>query len=307
MRSTIVLSFSAVILAATISVGCQSSQSTGGSSAVMVAPEPASAPKKALELTTAHEFEKPGYTAFVEDGRLWVFATGSKELREFETNGELAKHVTLPNAGPARMTVKAPDRDVALAYLCTKPGFAAIADDGRVWIFRDGSEELASVRAGGELAKRVTRPAAGPMRTTILSPDSETIDAWRFAKPGFVTTMEDGRLWIFREGSSELGEFQRQGELAKHVTRPGAGPNGITVKSPDNETIMAYMTSAPGFITMMEDGRLWVFRAGSKEFAEFQKQGELAKHVTRPAAGPGRMTIKAPDSETVTAYLAMVN
>lgn len=273
----------------------------------MVAPAPASAPKKALELTTAHEFEKPGFTAFLEDGRLWVFATGSKELNEFETKGELAKHVTLPNAGPARMTVKAPDRDVALAYLCTKPGFAAIAEEGRVWVFRDGSEELASVRAGGELAKRVTRPAAGPMRTTILAPDSETIDAWRFAKSGFVTTMEDGRLWIFREGSKELAEFQRQGELAKHVTRPGAGPGGVTVKSPDNETIMAYMTSAPGFITMMEDGRLWVFRAGSKEFAEFQKQGELAKHVTRPAAGPGRMTIRAPDSETVTAYLAMVN
>ena len=55
----------------------------------------------------------------------------------------------------------------------------------------------------------------------------------------------------------------------------------------------------------MEDGRLWVFRHGSKEYADFQKHGELAKHVVRPAAGPNRVTIKAPDIETVNAYLAV--
>lgn len=60
----------------------------------------------------------------------------------------------------------------------------------------------------------------------------------------------------------------------------------------------------PGFVTQLEDGRLWVFRAGSKELAEFQAKGEPAKQVVRPGAGPGRITLKGPDAETLDAYLA---
>ena len=60
-----------------------------------------------------------------------------------------------------------------------------------------------------------------------------------------------------------------------------------------------------GFVTRMEEGRLWVFLPGSKELASFDKQGELAKHIVRPGAGPGGITIKAPDAETADAYLAV--
>lgn len=312
MKSTAVPCVSVLVLAAAAAVGCQS---TAPSSTASARPAPASqpaattaaapAPKHAVELTAAAAHSRPGYTAFEEDGRLWVFKSGSKELAQFEKTGELAKHVVLPGAGPARMTVKAPDRDTALAYLATKPGFTAMAEDGRVWIFREGSKELASVQSGGELAKHVVRPGAGPMRATLRAPDAETIDAWRYSKPGFVTKMENGRLWVFREGSKELGQFEQSGELAKRVVRPGAGPGGVTVKAPDAETVVAYMASQPGFVTMIEDGRMWVFREGCKELEQFRASGELAKHVIRPAAGPNRMTIKAPDAATVDAYLAL--
>jgi len=140
----------------------------------------------------------------------------------------------------------------------------------------------------------------------------------------FVTIEEDGRLWVFRADSEELGKFRSDGELAKHVIRPKAGPGGVTLKSPDAETLDAYMaqvTSAasmsaanashggsiydkPGFHTELHDGRLWVFKAGSEELEMFQKNGELAKHVIRPKAGPDGMTIKAPDTETIDAYMA---
>lgn len=63
-----------------------------------------------------------------------------------------------------------------------------------------------------------------------------------YAKPGFHVEMEDGRLWIFKEGSKELEDFQAKGELAKHVIRPGAGPGGITLKAPDAETLDDYLT-----------------------------------------------------------------
>lgn len=60
----------------------------------------------------------------------------------------------------------------------------------------------------------------------------------------------------------------------------------------------------PGFVTHLDGGRLWVFRAGSKELEEFQAKGEPAKQVVRPGAGPGRITLKGPDAETLDAYLA---
>ena len=144
-------------------------------------------------------------------------------------------------------------------------------------------------------------PAASSAKATEA--DGQYPGADRFAKPGFVTRVEDGRLWVFRRESKELESFTKDGELAKHVVRPGAGPMGMTVKAPDSETIVEYLTAKPGFVTRIEDGRLWVFRQGSKELESFAKDGELAKHVVRPGAGPLGMTVKAPDSETIAAYL----
>lgn len=67
-------------------------------------------------------------------------------------------------------------------------------------------------------------------------------DASAYAKPGFHTEMEDGRLWVFKEGSEELENYRSKGELAKHVVRPGAGPGGMTLKAPDAETLDSYLS-----------------------------------------------------------------
>jgi hypothetical protein len=64
-----------------------------------------------------------------------------------------------------------------------------------------------------------------------------------YAKDGFYTQLEDGRLWVFKNDSKELAEFKSKGELAKHVTRPGAGPGGITLRAPDSETIDRYLAA----------------------------------------------------------------
>jgi hypothetical protein len=138
---------------------------------------------------------------------------------------------------------------------------------------------------------------------TIKGPDAETLDAYIYSNPNFVALLEDGRLWVFRPGSKDLADFQKHGELAKHVVRPGVGPGGMTIKAPDNETINAYMAAREGFRTVVKNDRLWVFRGGTKELADYLKKGEPAYHVTRPSAGPLGMTIKAPDVETIDAYL----
>ena len=63
------------------------------------------------------------------------------------------------------------------------------------------------------------------------------------AKPGFYTEVKDGRLWVFKEGSKELEAFKKDGEPAHQVTRVGAGPQGMTIKSPDAKVIDEYLAA----------------------------------------------------------------
>lgn len=65
--------------------------------------------------------------------------------------------------------------------------------------------------------------------------------ASQYDKPGFITEVEDGRLWVFREGSKELEDFKKTGEPAKQFSDIGAGPNGMTVKSADEKTLKDYL------------------------------------------------------------------
>lgn len=60
----------------------------------------------------------------------------------------------------------------------------------------------------------------------------------------------------------------------------------------------------PGFVTEVKENRLWVFKADSKELAEFRKHGELMKVVTRIGEGPNGMTLKAGDAKTLDEYVA---
>lgn len=65
-------------------------------------------------------------------------------------------------------------------------------------------------------------------------------DKKRWSKRDFVVLEEEGRLWVFRLSSPDLGDFLQAGELAKCVVRPGAGPDGMTLKGPDAGTLDDY-------------------------------------------------------------------
>jgi hypothetical protein len=274
---------------------------------------------------------RPGFAVFGDDGRLWVFLDGSEALAGFLKNGEPAKRVTRIGAGPDGMTIMSDDGETLDAYEAAvhygKPGFAVFGADGRLWVFRAGGEALAEFQKTGEPAKRITRIGAGPEGKTIMGAEGETLDSYeaavKYGKPGFAVFGEDGRLWVFRADSPELMDFCSTGEPAKRVTRVGAGPDGMTIMGTDGETIDAYlgteggggsgMAMAPkadfrraGFMTQVTDGRLWVFREGSKELEEFRTTGEPAKRVTRVGAGPDGMTLMGPDGETLDSYQAAV-
>jgi hypothetical protein len=88
------------------------------------------------------------------------------------------------------------------------------------------------------------------------------------------------------EKKEEKKEDKKIEVKAEYVVRgPGSGP-----------------FAKPGFDTALVDGRVWIFRTGSKEAADFAKGLEPAKSVTRIGGGPEGRTVRAPDYETIDAY-----
>ena len=65
----------------------------------------------------ASDYNLPGFTTEIEDGRLWAFRENSPELEEFKKTGEPAKQYTDIGSGPKGMTVKAADEANLKEYL----------------------------------------------------------------------------------------------------------------------------------------------------------------------------------------------
>ncbi|MEZ6196640.1 MAG: hypothetical protein R3F20_13090 [Planctomycetota bacterium] len=76
-----------------------------------------------------------------------------------------------------------------------------------------------------------------------MSDESSMSSMASYDRAGFKTFVVDGRLWVFREGSEALMEYEKVGEPAKLVTRIGEGPEGMTIRSDSGETIDAYLAA----------------------------------------------------------------
>lgn len=152
-------------------------------------------------------------------------------------------------------------------------------------------------------AGNASAPAARPVATASPSGPSPGDAAATLRRPGYDVQVAKGRLWVFRAGSKDGAAFLATGEPAKSITRPGAGPEGMTIRAVDAETIDGYLHSTCAFAAFVDQGRLWVFRDGSKDLESFLAHGEPARSVTRPGAGPGGMTIRSGDAETIDAYM----
>lgn len=192
---------------------------------------------------------KPGFATRIHEGYLWVFEEDAEELAQHDAGVELVKHVTRVAATPTGVqTVKGPDSETVAAYVASKPGFVARKVGEYLWIFREGSEALATVDAGGELAKHVTKINATPSGVQVLKgAESDVLTAYLATRDGYIGRVQDGYLWVFREGSPELAEVDAGGELAKHVTKIQATPAGVRViKAPDTETLNGWLATEAG-------------------------------------------------------------
>ena len=207
------------LLAVTAYVRQQSNYDSRNSDWVLGAVRPNGAVAKCS--ADKESFDKPGFVTFVEDSRLWVFEESSEGLRDYLQEGEPAKHITMPGAGPRGMTVKSSDRSIVDRYLAAKQGFVIRLEDGRVWVFRPGSEALQKFDATGDLAKRIILPAAGPNRMTLCGAENEVLHDYMYGNSGFVTRLVGGRLWVFKSGSPEWEDFNKNGGTGQ--TRHDAG------------------------------------------------------------------------------------
>lgn len=66
------------------------------------------------------DYNKAGFEAHVENGRLWVFKTNSPELAAFKAQGEPAVSVSRIGEGPEGMTVRSHSQEIIEAYLTAK-------------------------------------------------------------------------------------------------------------------------------------------------------------------------------------------
>ena len=124
-----------------------------------------------------------------------------------------------------------------------KTGFYTSSDsDGRLWVFPEGSDDLAAYKEKGKPARQVRRIGAGPQGQTLISTEMEHIDAYLIAKEGFYTSLDsDGRLWVFPYGHEDHKAYLEKGKPVRQVRRIAAGPGGRTVISTETDHIDAYL------------------------------------------------------------------
>ncbi len=67
--------------------------------------------------------------------------------------------------------------------------------------------------------------------------------ASQYDKPGFVTKIEDGRLWVFAANSKELAQFEEHGEPTVSMSKIGEGPEGMTLRGPSTAVLEAYQAA----------------------------------------------------------------
>jgi hypothetical protein len=129
------------------------------------------------------------------------------------------------------------------------------------------------------------------------APDAE------LARAGFVAYRLDGRVWLFREGSAEEASFRADGPPAAHVTWPGAGPGGVTLKAPEEALLLEWSATRPGFAARLRDGAIWILREGSPELAALDAGEPPAAPARWEGAGPDGVDLLSSGLEELSSYL----
>ena len=114
------------------------------------------------------------------------------------SSSSAAKKAPTGSSGPSGDAPALAHQGPAEAEGYTLAGFKVYEDDGRLWVFKAGSDNLKSYLEKGEPAKRVTLVGEGPDGITLMGSDTEVMksyaDAARFSAPILVAGGAAGRL-----------------------------------------------------------------------------------------------------------------
>lgn len=152
-------------------------------------------------------------------------------------------------------------------------------------------------------------PNGPPPTPRDAGPSEESTMRSPHDRAGYVTHLDDGRLWVFAEGSEALSMYEQSGEPARSITMVGAGPCGMSLRAEDKLTALGYLATKTGWATVAVDkgdGRyvVWAFEPGSEAHTEFLASGEPAKSYTLLGGGPTGVTLMAGDERTAKRYVA---
>lgn len=106
-KFAILLLLPALVACQTMSGGGESSDETTKSESKAAAPS----------RPTSDAYGLPGFAVYEDEGRLWVFRENSGALKEYRTNGEPAKRVTLVGAGPDGRTLMGAETETLQDYM----------------------------------------------------------------------------------------------------------------------------------------------------------------------------------------------
>jgi hypothetical protein len=180
----------------------------------------------------------------------------AKELWDFL---QTAKYQQWPAVKPTADFAVGPPSTPSAKHFSRQAGESAWQEKGAVIVTEHYASDPPALTA---ITVRLKRQPGFNVRHddwywVCFTPDGRTVetaaDKNPWAKRGFVVMEEDGRLWVFETGCPELPKYLKDGELAKHVVLPGAGPSGKTLRGPDAETLDLYAVAKPGFVTRLED------------------------------------------------------
>lgn len=191
---------------------------------------------------------RPGYTARIHDGNVWIFEQNSPEQMKADLGHFPEKHVTTMRAEDSGVVVyKSPSKLALEGFAAARPGHVVRpTEDGPVWVFLPSTAELMAFDAGERSEKHATRVLATESGVTTLKSDSVGIlRGYAASLPGFVGRVKDDYLWVFRANDPLLAGFDSGAELAKHVTSiVNANGDVQTVKAPDMATLNDWRAEA---------------------------------------------------------------
>ncbi len=118
---------------------------------------------------------KKGFWTEIKEDRLWILEKGSDSYKQIMEAGDIAKNVTLVGKGPMNISIRSDDKATVLKWAAMKDGFNTYVREGRIWVFKPGSEHEAEFLEVGEPAKSVTKVGAGPMRATVRAAELDVM------------------------------------------------------------------------------------------------------------------------------------